>query len=124
MKLKLICLLAMITILVTACGNQVLVVRTPLEGDHYIRSNMESLNWQHFSDMIASDSDIKEEDFQKLKTTLEVNKKTSYIMVSNELYRFNTDGKMVYYTDWKEENGVYKLEELGFPNYDASGNME
>lgn len=124
MKLKLFSLFAIATIFLTACGDKVLVVRTPLEGDHYVRSNMDSLEWKHFSNMVASDSDIKEDDFNQLKWTLEHYNKTRYIMVSDELYRFDENGKMVYYTDWTEENGEYKLEKLEFPNYDTTGNME
>jgi hypothetical protein len=124
MKLKLFSLLAIAAIFLTACGDKVLVVRTPLEGDHYVRSNIQSLEWKHFSNMVASRSDIKEEDFDQLKWTLENYNKTRYIMVSNELYRFDVNGKMVYYTDWTEENGEYKIEKLEFPNYDSTGNME
>ncbi|CAG9621415.1 hypothetical protein [Sutcliffiella rhizosphaerae] len=124
MKFNLFCLFAILTLFLTACGDKVLVVRTPLEGDHYIRSNIDSLEWKHFSGMVASGSDINEEDFNQLKWTLEYYNKTSYIMVSNELFRFNQDGRMVYYTDWIEEDGQYKIEELGFPNYDTSGDIE
>lgn len=124
MKLKLLILSAIVAIFLTACGDRVMVVRTPLEGDHYIGSNIESLEWEHFSQMLASESDIKQEDFDQLKWTRSKYKKTSYIMVSKELYRFDTDGKMLYYTDWTEENGEYKLEKLEFPNYDTTGNME
>ncbi|TYS69865.1 hypothetical protein FZC76_06460 [Sutcliffiella horikoshii] len=124
MKLKLFSLFAIATIFLTACGDKVLVVRTPLEGDHYVRSNIESLEWKHFSNMISSDSDIQEDDFNQLKWTMDHYSKTRYIMVSDELYRFDQNGKMVYYTDWKEEDGEYKLEKLEFPNYDTTGNME
>ncbi|WP_417898877.1 hypothetical protein ABN702_00150 [Bacillus haimaensis] len=124
MKAKLLCILSILLILLTACGDNVLVVRTPLEGDYYVRSNIENLEWKHFSDMISSDSGIEEKDFDQLKVTLETNPKTRYIMVADELYRFNQNGKMIYYTDWEKEDGEYKLESLVFPDYDTTENIE
>ncbi|MGM0837618.1 MAG: hypothetical protein ACQEV7_15785 [Bacillota bacterium] len=124
MKAKLLCILSILLILLTACGDNVLVVRTPLEGDYYVRSNIENLEWKHFSDMISSDSGIEEKDFDQLKLTLEINPKSRYIMVADELYRFDPNGKMIYYTDWEEEEGEYKLESLVFPDYDTTENIE
>ncbi|MBM7618389.1 hypothetical protein JOC95_000231 [Bacillus tianshenii] len=124
MKAKLLCIISIPLMLLTACGDNVLVVRTPLEGDYYVRTNIENLEWKHFSDMISSDSGIEEKDFDQLKLTLKTNPKTRYIMVADELYRFDQNGKMIYYTDWEEEEGEYKMESLVFPDYDTTENIE
>ncbi|MBP3950067.1 hypothetical protein [Bacillus suaedae] len=113
-------ILIIICFILTGCGDQTLVVRTPLEGDSYIRNNIQELNWPMFSTLISKNSNIQEDDFLNLQQTLTEFPHTRYILVKDELFRFNPRGQMLYYTDWIEEDGYYKLDLLEFPRYGSN----
>ncbi|GAF64972.1 hypothetical protein BTS2_1869 [Bacillus sp. TS-2] len=98
----------------SGCGDTLLVVRTPLEADQYLRNNIEELEFDSFEHMVSRDSGVTEKEFIELQRVIRENDQTRYIMIEEELFRFNIDGELLYYTIWtmdKQEQSL-KLDTL------------
>lgn len=111
-------LLSILVFGLTGCGQQAMEIRSPLEGDTYIRNNIEEMEWNTFSQLISSESNITKEDFNQLKTLLDNNPETRYILNEDEFFRMTQDGELLYYLNWGDNNtNDYELQSLEFPEY-------
>lgn len=99
----------------SACGQEPLVIRSTLEGDQYVRNNIESFTSDTFNQLMLSDQPIDETAINQLRTIISENEQTRYTRYDDELYRYDPTGELLYYTKWTEENGEYKLAALEFP---------
>jgi hypothetical protein len=119
MKLKILGILLCIMIpLLSGCGDRLLVIRSPLEGDHYLRNNIDTFDWRLFQNLLSSDNMVSKKDFITLKKVIQDNPETNYYLTHNELIRFDKSGQIIYYTQWVEENGQYKLYKISFIPFD------
>ena len=115
MKKLLILALLSSFLLLTACGQQPLTIRSTLEGDQYVRNNIESFTGETFDQLISTEHPVDDSDIEKLKDIISKNEQTRYTRYDDELYRYNSAGELLYYTKWNEEDGEYKLAALEFP---------
>lgn len=115
--MKQIIILAMLcmTFLLSACGSEVLTIRSTLEGDQYLRNNLATLSQDDISQLSQIESNISENQITQLKEILEDSPQTRYAMYGDELYRYNSSGELLYYTKWEDFDGVHKLTSLEFP---------
>ncbi len=89
-----------------------LVIRSPLEGDNYIRNNIASFDWQLFQELVSSDSLLNEEDFLTLQHIIANNEQTRYILLEDELFRFSAENELLYYVKWGETREGFKITKL------------
>ncbi|MDQ0206797.1 hypothetical protein [Alkalicoccobacillus murimartini] len=115
MKYSLLLAVLSSVLLLTACGQQPLTIRSTLEGDQYVRNNIESFTGETFNQLLSAEYPVDELDIEKLKNVISENEQTRYTRYNDELYRYNAAGNLLYYTKWSEEAGEYKLTALEFP---------
>jgi hypothetical protein len=115
MKRKFAVSLALLTLLLSGCGEEPLKFRNLLEADQYIRNNIENTNWNNFKLMLSSDSEVTEEDFNYLKEKLTTHKKSYFHTEAiNKFYRFNKENELVYMTEWEKEDGTLLLKDIDY----------
>jgi hypothetical protein len=99
----------------SACGQEPLVIRSTLEGDQYVRNNIDSFTTDTFNQLMSSEQPVDETDINQLREIISENEQTRYTRYNDELYRYDPAGDLLYYTKWTEENGEYKLAAFEFP---------
>ncbi|KYG30874.1 hypothetical protein [Alkalihalobacillus trypoxylicola] len=100
----------LVGIILSGCGDTLLVVRTPLEADQYLRNNIEELVFDSFEQMVSSDSGVTDKEFIELQRVIRDHDETRYIMIEEELFRFNIDGELLYYTVWTKDEQDQSLQ--------------
>ncbi|MFS0788585.1 hypothetical protein ABC345_19635 [Shouchella sp. 1P09AA] len=110
---KIIVLLSLIFLI--GCGNQTLDVRSALEGDSYLRNNIEHLSEEQFLTFASEEQKLNRHSYEEFKTQLDTHDQTRYLLVDNRIYRYTVEDELLYVADWVEEENLHKLDSLTFP---------
>ncbi|BAD65703.1 hypothetical protein ABC3169 [Shouchella clausii KSM-K16] len=107
----------MLLLFLGGCGEKTLVIRSALEGDSYLRNNASELSEQQFQSLLVQQAAIEEDAYTKLQTLLSEHEHTRYMLAENRIYRYDTEGELLYVADWTEteDSGVFKIAALTFP---------
>lgn len=101
--------------ILVGCGEQTLTVRSTLEGDSYLRNNIESLSEDQFVSLSSKQNHIDESTYTHYKNLIDQNVNTRYLLVDERIYRYSQNDELLYVAEWVEEEGVHKLDALVFP---------
>jgi hypothetical protein len=113
MKRKLF-LMLLITLCLSACGQEPLKSRNLIEADQYIRNNISGMKWKEFQGLLRTDSEVTEQDFKYLKDIVKKYEKTSHVTVNEKIYRFNHKLSLMYITVWKKDGNILYLQDINY----------
>ncbi|WP_368503230.1 lipoprotein [Alkalihalophilus sp. As8PL] len=114
-KILVLLTLAFLVVLIGGCGQDTLIIRTPLEGDNYLRNNIKTMDWTTFEALLSDEHSITTEEFHLLKHLVDVHPTTKYVLYPNELFRFSEDEDLLYALTWEEAGSLSKLKSISFP---------
>jgi hypothetical protein len=112
--MKKLILVFIMLLLLSSCGNQVMVVRGLLEADQYLLNNGPNLSWSLFQDLLSPDTTVTEEDYHNIVEILEERKRSSFVQLDNTIYRFTTNYELVYAAEWVEVDGQLQLKTFDY----------
>jgi len=111
--------------LLASCGNEPLQPRNKLEGDVYLRNNIQQMDWDTFSGMVAEKAPVTEHDFEKLRELLSTKESTFFIQIQDRFYRFiSKDKSLLYYVQWKKQDGKYYIQEIKYLESDPQNGRD
>lgn len=123
--IKLLASLLLVVMVLAACGGHPLQPRNKLEGDVYLRSNIQYMDWNSFSKMVSKQSSVTEHDFEELKELLSTKESTFFIQIKDRFYRFiSYDKSLLYYVQWIKEDGKYYILDIKYIKTDEQDGRE